>query len=77
MPTTPRPAPETTLRAALVRVGIATLVLATPLLMGGTGGCSGGSGRKGVGEPCTRSSECSDALVCVRGVCRAEVDASP
>jgi len=36
----------------------------------GAGTCGGGDGQKGVGDPCTRRSECMHGLECQGGVCR-------
>lgn len=73
MPMTPRPGFETILRAAFVVCGVALGALTVPMLLGNTG-CGGEDLRKGVGEPCTRSSECDEALVCTRGVCQSQPD---
>jgi hypothetical protein len=65
---------ERPLRAVLLSVGLvafaSSLVLST-----GSNGCRLSREGKGAGEPCTRTSECEDDLVCASGVCREVSDA--
>jgi hypothetical protein len=45
------------------------LVALSLLLLGSEGGCGNGGGKKGEGEPCTRTPQCRDELVCSGGIC--------
>ncbi|GAB4216907.1 MAG: hypothetical protein OHK0013_43930 [Sandaracinaceae bacterium] len=65
---------ERPLRAVLSLLGIAAVV-ATAVLSSGSNGCRLTSEGKGEGEPCVRTSECEDDLVCASGVCREAGDA--
>ena len=44
-------------------------VLAWSMLLRGEA-CGTEVGNKGVGEPCTRATECRDGLECIAGTCR-------
>ena len=58
---------------------LAVVVIATCGLfsLGAQSSCTGGSASlKRAGEPCTRTSECQNDLVCSSGVCRTPSDAS-
>jgi hypothetical protein len=69
-----RSLPERALRAVLLSVGLVAF-LACAVLSSGSNGCRLTSEGKGEGEPCTRTSECEDDLVCASGVCREASDA--
>lgn len=75
MSRTPRePSSTSAFRAALVLVGCVLGALSLPLVMGNTG-CATRPVLKGLGEPCTRTSECETDLTCSSsGVCTARPD---